>query len=287
MIDSRRVIYLVMIVAVAIPVLLKFSFSPARMVSAERMFKVIQEAEVKPGEVAMVWLDFGPGTIAENQTQAEVIVEHLLRRRIPMILIAQYQQAESFLKSIPRDIALRLEKEYPGEVWRYGEDWINVGYKPVANLFIQSLAATQDVSTLLAKDVNGSALTGFPKFAKIGGIEHIRLVAEVTGLQGVFDNIIQFFQKDGYRPLVVHGCTSITIPEAYIFLDSGQLNGLLEGISGAAWYSSLLKKEFPTRANDTTLVRNTAIGVAQVVILLLIVAGNVVSIVSRLRRKHA
>ena len=102
----------------------------------------------------------------------------------------------------------------------------------------------------------------------------------------MFDTIIQFFQKGGYRPTLVHGCTSITIPEAYIFLDSGQLKGLLEGIAGAAWYSEILKRHFPASDNTKLLVVNTALSSAHVVLIGLIVLGNLVALREWLRRRH-
>jgi hypothetical protein len=132
-------------------------------------------------------------------------------------------------------------------------------------------------------------ITHYPRFAAIGGIEQVKLVAEVTGLVGVFDTIVQFFQKNGYRPTLVHGCTSITIPEAYIFLDSGQLNGLLEGIAGAAWYSEVLKERFPGSDNSKLLVTNTALSAAHLMIIAFIVVGNLVPLISRYRaqrRRH-
>jgi len=251
------------------------------MKAAEKMYEQLAKIEVKPGAVAMVWLDFGPNTIAENQAQADVIIEHLLRRRIPTVLISQYQQSEAFLRRLPATIAERLEKEDSNQKWRYGEDWINAGYKPGSALFMQSLAKSNDITTLLGKDVNATPLSAFPKFAKIRSLTDISIVAEVTGLMGVFDNIIQFFQREGYRPVVVHGCTSITVPEAYIFLDSGQLNGLLEGLAGAAWYSKLLKDQYPSRANDSSLVRNSALSIAQLGIIFLIVAGNLAMFFNR------
>jgi hypothetical protein len=275
--NSRRFVYAFMLGVIALSILTRFSMNPSRMVSAERMYSLIETLKLNDGEVAMVWLDFGPNTIAENQTQAEVLLEHLLRKRIPTVVISQYVQADVFLKSIPRDIAKRLELEFPGEKWKYGEDWVNAGYKPQSTIFMQSLAKSENITALLGKDINGTELATFPRFANIKGLESIKLVGEVTGLVGVFDTIIQFFQKDGYRPFVVHGCTSITVPEAYIFLDSGQLNGLLEGFAGAAWYSKLLTQNNSNRGADTILIRSTAISVAQLAILLLIVLANVLS----------
>lgn len=284
---SRRLIYLLMIVAVAAPVLFGVSQAPSRLVSAERMYDVVERLEFKRGNVAMVFMDFGPNTLAENEPQATVLLEHLFRRRIPVIVLSQYQQAESFLRRIPLEVAGRLEKEMPGERWRYGEAWINAGYKAVPTVFMQSLAKTPDVSKFLGRDVTGMPIVNYPNFAAIGALEGVRLVGEITGLVGVFDTVVQFLQKDGYRPLLVHGCTSITIPEAYIFLDSGQLRGLLEGIAGAAWYSEVLERNFPQSDNLKLLVTNTALSAAHIVIIALIILGNVAPFISRrLRRSH-
>jgi hypothetical protein len=234
----------------------------------------------------MVWFDFGPNTVAENEPQAQVLLEHLFRRRIPVVLLSQYQQAERFLTKIPNDIAKRLEDEMPGQQWRYGEAWVNAGFRPGGSIFIQSMVNAADVSKFLGRDVNGMPISHYPTFSAIGGVERVKLVGEITGLVGVFDNIIQFFQKNDYRPTIVHGCTSITIPEAYIFLDSGQLKGLLEGIAGAAWYSEVLKEHFPRSENGELLVTNTALSAAHIVLILLIVLGNIVPLFERRRVNH-
>lgn len=286
MVEPRRLIYFLMMCAVAAPVVFGFSQAPSRLVSAERMYDVVEGVQIQPGEVAMVWMDFGPNTVAENEPQAVVLLEHLFRRRIPVILLSQYQQAEAFLTRIPQEVAKRLEQESPGQSWRYGEAWINAGYKPGAAIFIQALVNSSDVSKFLGRDVTGMPIAHYPAFAAIGGVEKIKLVGEITGLLGVFDNLVQFFQKDGYRPTLVHGCTSITIPEAYIFLDSGQLKGLLEGIAGAAWYSEVLKKHFPGSGNQKLLITNTALSAAHIMIILLIVAGNIVPFIGRWRRSR-
>jgi len=283
---SRRILYLVMIVAVALPILLGISQKPSRLVSAERMYQVLDTVQVGEKRVALVWFDFGPNTIAENKPQAEVILEHLFRRRIPVLLLSQYQQAERFLTTIPVEIAARLEREMPGQTWRYGEAWINGGFRPGGAIFMQSLASAGDISKFLGRDVSGMPITHYPRFASVGDLKGVALVGHVTGLTGVFDSIVQFLQKGDYRPTLVHGCTSITIPEAYIFLDSGQLNGLLEGIAGAAWYSEVLKTHYPATENRDLLVTNTALSTAHLVLIGLIVLGNVIPLFARLRRKR-
>lgn len=281
---GRRLIYLAMILAVSVPVLLGLSRPPSRLVSAERMYSVVDEVQVSPGDVAFVWLDFGPGTTAENEPQAQVLLEHLFRRRIPVVLLSQYQQAEAALQRVPKEVAERLEREMPGQRWPYGEAWVNAGFRPGGSIFIQALVNAPDLSKFLGRDVGGMPITNYPSFSSIRGIEHVKLVGEITGLVGVLDNIIQFLQKGSYRPTLVHGCTSITIPEAYIFIDSGQLKGLLEGIAGAAWYSEVLKQHFPHSNNSRLLVVNTALSSAHVVLIGLIVLGNIVALWGRRSR---
>lgn len=281
----RRLIYFLMIVAVAAPVLFGLSQAPSRLVSAERMYDVVDRQEFQRGNIAMVFMDFGPNTLAENEPQAVVLLEHLFRRRVPVIVLSQYQQAESFLRRIPQAIADRLEREMPGQRWRYGEAWINAGYKAVPAVFMQSLAKASDISKFLGRDVTGMPIANYPNFGAIGALDGVRLVGEITGLVGVFDTVVQFLQKDGYRPLLVHGCTSITIPEAYIFLDSGQLRGLLEGIAGAAWYSEVLKSHFPNSDNQRLLVTNTALSAAHIMIIALIVLGNLAPFIGRVTRR--
>ena len=58
-------------------------------------------------------MDFGPSTKGENQPRAKAVVEHLMRKRIPVIVFSLYYLAEPFLKSVPEEVARQLEREHP------------------------------------------------------------------------------------------------------------------------------------------------------------------------------
>lgn len=275
---DRRLIYLMVFLALSIPLVNQWSIRPARMQGADRSYSVIDSLQVQPGDIAFVALDFGPGMAAETGTQAEVVIEHLMRKRIRMMLFSQYVLAEPFLESIPAKVATRLAKENPGEFWEYGKDWVNLGYRTGGYLTIQSIPKSENLAELFRRDARGNNLEDLEAFQGVRTLDNIKLLAQFTGLVGVFDTYVQFFQKKGYRPLFIHGCTSITIPEAYIYLDSGQINGLLEGIAGAAWYSVLLNEHYMKRIPDSSGVLNTGLGVAHLVIIALIVFGNITAL---------
>lgn len=284
---DRRIIFLLVALALSLPLIFKYSLKPARMTSADKAFKIVSDLQVSPGQIAFLAFDFGPNTQAENLPQAQVLVEHLMRKRIPLAVFSLYVLAEPLLASIPEQVAAKLAKEMPGETWVYGKDWVNLGYNPGGFLIVQAIPKSENLAELFKTDARGNNLADLPAFQGVKGLESIRLLGEFTGLVGMFDTYVQFFQKKDYRPQFVHGCTSITIPEAYIYMDSGQLNGLFEGIAGAAWYSELLGSEHPARSKDSSELINTGLGVAHVVIILMVIFGNIAAFFSMRRKGHA
>ena len=271
---DRRIIYIVLLVAIGFPIATGWTVKPARLPAGEKLFKVVESINTEKPSLSLIAMDFGPGTHAENQPQTEVIVEHLLRKRLRFAVFSIVAISEPFLNTIPEHVIKRLMKENANEKWEYGVDWVNLGYKPGGELFIQALARSDNLAEFFKKDAFGNELERLAIFKGIGGFKDIPFVGEFTGLVGAFGAYVQFMQRKDHIPKLGHGCTSITIPESYIYLDSGQLSGLIEGISGAAWYSELLKEKNPSRLPDSALVSNTALGIAQLAIIVLIVIGN-------------
>jgi hypothetical protein len=272
---DRRVIYAFVLFSLAIPILLGVSLKPARMQTATDFFSVVEKLQPEPNQVALLSFDWGPGTSAENSPQSELILEHLMRRRIPVVLISTYTQAQPILRELPLKIVKKLETEFPDKRWSYGTDWVNFGARPGGFLEIQKLAKSKDFHEVLKADASGVPIKELPLMQKVRKIEDIALLGEFTGLVGAFNIWLQYFQNEKYKPVFVHGCTSITIPEAYIFYESKQIVGLLEGIAGAAWYEYLLGEKYRNRSGELAAIpTNTGISYAQLVIIGLIVLGN-------------
>lgn len=269
----RRVIYILLFLALALPLIFKLSVTPGRLKTAERAFNAVEALDVSQGKIALLALDYSPSTKAENEAQALVILEHLLRRRIPVVVFSLVAMGESALKQVPEDVVQRLMREDPNQRWEYGKDWINLGFKTGGAIFIQGIAGSEDLRSYFGQDAFGNSLNKMPFFKGPVTIKDISVVGEVTGSY-LLPTYIQFLKVGAASPMILHGPTSIMIPPAYIYLDSGQLGGLLEGISGAAWYAKKLQERYGGDGENKTLVLNTALGVAQMLILLLIVLGN-------------
>jgi hypothetical protein len=278
---APRIIYIVLFLTLLVPLITARSIKPAYNVAANRTFDFIEALPEGSNQFGLLFLDYGPGTQAENQPQASVIFEHLLRKKIPTILLTTYALGEKFTKETADKVLARLQLEDPSRQFVYGKDYVILGYRPGANLFLQGISQAQDLATFLGKDIRAIPLKSYESFQGLQTLSQVTVIGEFTGLVGFLNSYMQFLTIQGTTASLIHGCTSITIPETYIYSDTGQLRGTLEGVSGAAYYSYLLQERFTKRTADDSLVINTSLGMGQLYILLLIALGNIIEFARR------
>jgi hypothetical protein len=244
----------------------------ARFKSANMYHEAIEALEPRDDQIVLIAMDWGPATKAENEPQTEITIEHLMQRRIKFALITGDPVAVPFLINLPEKVAQRLH-ERTGETWEYGKDWVNLGYRPGQYLLVQQIPKATDLCALLKQDARNTPLIRVPCMKNIKSFSQIPMLVEITGQVGMFAMWLQFFQTETHRPAFLHGCTSITIPEAYIFLDSGQIGGLLEGMAGTAYYSELIG--YTPKAPSKVMTNMTALSLAHLVIIAFVIIGNV------------
>jgi hypothetical protein len=265
-----------------IPIILNKSLSMARLKSAEMFHESVERLESRDDRLVLIAADWGPATKAENEPQTEAVIEHLMTRRVKFGLLTGDPTGTPFLINLPEKVARRLH-ERTGETWAYGEDWVNFGYRPGQYMLVQQIPKAEDLRDVLKIDANSTPLREVPCMREVKKFSQIPMLVEITGLTGVFAMWLQFFQTDTHRPAFVHGCTSITIPEAYIFLDSGQITGLLEGMAGCAYYMELLGY---SKARPHKVMTNmTALSLAHLVVIAFIVIGNIGMFIKRSRQR--
>lgn len=278
---DRRIIYLIVAVSLALPIILNISLKPARMQTATEFYEAVDALETDSGKIALVAFDWGPGTMAENMPQTELAIEHLMRKRIPFAAITSYTLAKPFLQAVPRAVAKRLAEE-TGETWVYGKDWVNLGYKPGWSLMIQALAKSENWHEYLKEDANATPIAAIPMMKNVTSIKDVAMLLEFTGLVGAFNAWLGYFQTTDHTPTLLHGCTSITIPEAYIFYESNQIVGFFEGVAGAAWYEMMLAEKYTSRPKHNVAIGiNSGLSFAQLGIIFFIFLGNVGLLVNR------
>jgi hypothetical protein len=288
---DRRIIYGVVFASLLIPIVLKLSFEPRKMTSAEDFFNQIQKLQPSDDNSKIVFLamDWSAATKAENEPQTEIVMEHLMRRGIKFAMITTDPQSIPFW-DMPKDVAKRLEEEPEFKArnkhWEYGKDWVNLGFKPNLLQLLQQLPKTGDLRELFQTDYSGRPLKEIECLKNVKKFTDIPMLAEFTGSVGVFPFWVAYFQSKDHRPKFVHGCTSISIAETYPFLDSGQIVGLLEGVAGAAYYATLPGLGYTTDHASKGMTFMTAISLGHIMIVVFIVLGNLGMYIKKIGAKQ-
>jgi hypothetical protein len=296
---DRRWIYLLVAVCLIVPIVVPIGL-PVTTTSPTRMaFEYIES--LSPGDVVWISFDYGPSSAPENDPMAEAFLRQCFSKRLRVIVTALYPLGALGLAN---NALTRITAEFPSgsdriegvnvprtsPTLRYGEDYVNLGYKDGAAAVIRSLG--DGISKSFPADMNGRPYDQIPMLREVHDIYQVKLVFSVaTGIIGEYW-ITQGNAQFG-TPTIV-GPTAVGAPKYYAYLNAGQLKGMLGGMKGAAEYEKLLMAKYPQldsyyRSTKYFTATKGMDGqtVVHVLILILIVLGNIAHLVLRPGRREA
>jgi hypothetical protein len=148
-----------------------------------------------------------------------------------------------------------------------GTDYVNLGYK-AGNEAVMVLMG-QGVANAFPQDTHGHPTRTLPIMGKVTNYTSFPLLVNISaGYPGTKEWVQQVNSR--FHLPMVSGCTAVSAPEYYPYLQAGQLRGLLGGMAGAAEYEKLRHESgSATRGMD-------AQSLAHVLIAACILIGNVV-----------
>lgn len=225
-----------------------------------------------PGEIVFVSISYDPNAQAELHPMAFAVIEHCFRKNLRVIFPALSQNGSGMADQAIRAIADSMKVprtyngvEYPAREIKSGEDYVFLGYKPYFAIVILSMG--QDFRQPFPKDYYGVPLDSLPMMQ---GVRNYRDIACVLDLSGgnITDAWISYGQARFNFPLFL-GVTGVQAAQYYPYLNSGQIQGLMAGMLGAAQYEQLADN--PGLAKDGMRVQLFG----HFVIILFILVGNI------------
>lgn len=232
-------------------------------------------------KIVLISADFGPQTRAELLPMLECTVRHLMMRRIKFAIMTNVPDGAGYCKSVPEKLGRELGCEY-------GKDWVNFGFKPGGSFLVRQMAAS--MGGALKTDFRGDPVDKIACMQGVKDAGSVSLLIEITGLVGMFGRWPAFFATPKDRPDMAHGCTSVSIPDAFSDLESGLTCGLFEGIAGAAAYNDFLETirdpEKDPPASVGARVHMTGQTVAHVLIVIFVILGNLGLLLTWLARRR-
>jgi hypothetical protein len=222
---DRRVLYVILAVNIIGALMVRVAIEPDIPPVVKRFYDTIEA--LQPGDMVMVSSTWSAGTLAENQPQFEVVLKHLMRKRVRFTIISFAPPA--------RDISHRLARRIAEENgYVEGKDWAHFGYTP--DIIIAIKGMSDDIAQTIRQDVRRTPIAELEVMRGIKSLKDYKLVVDVTPTDTLGNWI-------SYRPpnlKILYCPTSVMAAEAYTFLDSGQILGMITGAKGAYEYERLL-----------------------------------------------
>jgi hypothetical protein len=256
---DRRIIFVFVALICLAPLVMGFWIPNIVSPPTQALFDTV--AKTPPDKLVVLHTNWDPGTSAENGPQTEALMAHLFKLKRRFAILSMYAQQGP---TLAEGIADKVAKEFGAQ---YGKDWVNWGFKTGGTAWQQALPKNVP-GALGGKDWKAVPLSQLPVMNGVKTFDdNVSLVVDITP-SGTLGDWIAFVGQPHHVP-IGFACTAVMAPEAYPFLDSGQIIGLMTGMAGAAQYFQLLgRKGFVTLAM-------TSQAMAHFLILALIAIGNV------------
>ena len=272
---DRRWIFLVMFLAVAIPILLELQFPEAPSPIVQNVFDAIEN--LPDGSVILLAFDYDPASKGELEPMAAAFTRHCAEKKHKLIFMTLWPQGVPMLQNAI-DI---VNQEYPQ--YTYGTDYVNLGFRPGSEGVIKVVVG--DMKELFTGDQHGTSLTDLPLTQNLKNIREVDLLANVSAGSPGTKEWVQYAATP-YQIPIVTGTTGVTAPGLYPYIPD-QMIGMLGAIKGAAEYEKIILQEYPRLAENPKaeegLRRMGPQLTAHVLMVVLIVIGNIVYFVGRRR----
>lgn len=275
---DRRWIFLLMLLAVAIPVLLELRFPEKPTGLAQSTFDEVEK--LNEGDKVLLAFDFDPASEGELGPMATAFVRHCCEKKLKMYFIALWPVGPQM---IDESINKVIKTDFPNLV--YGEDYVNLGFKSGQEGVIKVIVT--DLRQLYSTDARGTNIDQIPMCRDLRNVQDSDLVVNVSaGYPGTKEWVQYAATPYPDKIRIVGGCTGVQAPLLYPYIPE-QLPGLLGAIKGAAEYEKLVIDKYGGDDPDPKYLEGIRrMGpqlVAHVLMISLIVLGNVIFFLDRRR----
>ncbi len=270
---DRRWIFMLMLLAVAIPILFELTFPEKPTGLAQAVFDEIEALD--PGDKVLMAWDFDPASEGELGPMATAFTYHCATKGLKLYYMSLWPVGPQMVDD---NIANVIKTDFPDLV--YGVDYVNLGYKSGYEGVIKVIIT--DIRGLYTTDAKGTSIRDIPMMRGIENIQQMDLIINVSaGYAGTPEWVL--FAVTPYPDIrLVAGVTGVQAPLLYPYIPE-QLPGLLGAIKGAAEYEKLVMDAYggdiPPERKNKYLKGKLRMGpqlIAHVLIIVLIIVANLV-----------
>jgi hypothetical protein len=228
---DRRWIFLLIAMVTLIPLLYPIGLPIRVSPEVQKVYDYIEH--LPEGAVLLLSLDFEPAGKPELSPMAVALLRHAFRKHVRVIGVTLWPAGTGLAESILAQTAQENGKEK-------GIDYVFLGYAPGEANAVISMG--QDLYAAFPTDYYGTAIAALPMLKAVRTLRDVHYVISLSvGFPGLDTWYVYGKEKYGFE--LGGGCTAVSAPRFYPLLDTGQINGLIGGLRGAAEYEVLIQRE--------------------------------------------
>ncbi len=255
---DRRIIFIFVALGIIIPSLAALRLPIHITEDVKAIYDTIEEVGAKNGTI-LISFDYGPGSLPEVQPMAIAVLRHSFRKNVKVVGMSHWVDAVG----LAQEAFEITSKEFGAQ---YGEDYTYLGYKTGGGSLVINMG--NDFHNAFQKDQQGNNTTELPVTKNINGLADFDYVLCLAA-GNTPDGIWIPFGQERYKFKFGLGCTAVMAPDQYPYLQSGQMNGMMGGLAGAAEYETLIETSGKATAGMG------AQSVVHLIIIAFIILGNV------------
>ncbi len=225
---DTRIIYVVLLIVLSVPLLRPIGI-PLQISPMTRAVYDIIEGLNPEKDVVLLSMDYSPGAGLDAEVCPVAVVEHLMQRGIKWIAI-------SFGTTDGPMMTNRIIADLEQRGYKYGEDFANLGYMAGEENAVR-LFALDCLS--VPTDVRGNKTSELPVMQGIKTIKDFAFVIQFS--MGTPEMWIRQV-VDPMGVLFATGTVTVSVPSIVPYYNSGQVKGVMGGVSSAAQYELLCNK---------------------------------------------
>jgi len=264
---GRRIVFLYVGFAVSLPLFMPLSQKISVSPEVQQLYDAL--TTLPKGSKVLISFDYDPPSAPELQPMAESVIRVCFEHDLKVILMGLWPQG-------PQQANLALDKVFEDSLIRakdlkYGVDYVNLGFQTGNEFVIQRMGTSFESS--FSTDYEGTPYQSLPLVKNIKNFSNIDFS---VNLSAGFPGTVEWVQVavDRYGVRLGAGNTAVQAPQIYAYLNAGQVEGLLGGMSGAAEFEDVADY----RGKGTKFMLSQSF--AHVVVIAFILIGNVAFFIS-------
>lgn len=268
---DRRIIYIVMGILVLFPLIRPLGLGVSSGPRARALFEAVDA--IPAGKTLLISVDFDPSSMPELYPMLAGLMRHAFAKDVKVLLCGLWVTGAGLADKAVTEIPPEHDK-------KYGDDVVYLGWKAGIDAVI--LGMGENIKNVFPTDYYGHPLDSLKMMNDVIRLRDIPMAVAISaGTPGYTDWLL--YAQSRYGLKLGAGLTAVSAADAYPYLQTGQLTGLLAGMKGGAEYEVLVQKNGYSKAYMPAVAAMDSQSLAHVIIMFLVIIGNIAYFATRKR----